>query len=186
MLDQASMAAIALPAAGAYRIDVDHSAITYSSRHMFGMGKVHANFTITSGQLDVAEALAGCRVAASVDAASFSSEIPRRDRDVKAAGFLDVAVYPAITFSSTAVHWDEGKVLVDGAVTAHGVTADATVAVTSLETVGGVVHVHARADHLDRYDFGITGAKGWAGRYFDLVFDVVAVPVRNASALSGG
>lgn len=38
------------------------------------------------------------------------------------------------------------------------------------------VHMHAVAEHLDRYAFGVTKGKGMVGRYLDLDFDVFAVP----------
>jgi len=41
---------------------------------------------------------------------------------------------------------------------------------------GDGVRVHAYVEHLDRYAFGVTKVKGFAGRYLDLDLDVFAVP----------
>jgi hypothetical protein len=39
---------------------------------------------------------------------------------------------------------------------------------------GSGMRVHARAEHLDRHAFGITGSRGMVGRYLDLDFDLLA------------
>jgi hypothetical protein len=59
-------------------------------------------------------------------------------------------------------------------VTAHGAAAPVDVAIDRVTPNGNGVRVHARADHLDRHAFGITGSKGMAGRYLDLDVDVLA------------
>jgi polyisoprenoid-binding protein YceI len=89
---------------------------------------------------------------------------------------LDVASFPLIEFISTGVREDERGVVVVGTVAMHGVVAPVQLFISSWEAQNSDrIQVLARADHLDRYWFGITGAKGWVGRYFDLDFDVVVV-----------
>ena len=41
---------------------------------------------------------------------------------------------------------------------------------------GDDIGVHAYVGHLDRYAFGVTKVKGFAGRCLDLDLDVFAVP----------
>ena len=62
----------------------------YSGKHMFGLGTVHATFTVREGELRVGEPWTTSRVTVTVDAASFSSNSARRDKDVRSAGLLDV------------------------------------------------------------------------------------------------
>jgi polyisoprenoid-binding protein YceI len=161
--------------AGTYRIDSDQSTVAYSSKHMFGAGTVHAGFSIRSGEILLTEPLAGSSAHAVIDAASFTSDIPKRDRDVKSASLLDVATYPDITFASTAVRRVGDQILIDGDVTAHGSTVAVQVRVTSVESSPDGIHIHAEARHLDRYAFGISKSKGMVGRFLDLDFDVLAV-----------
>lgn len=166
----------AIPVAGVYRIDTVASAITYTSRHMFGLGKVHAKFTIASGHLEVGEALADSKAMATIAAGSFASNNAKRDSDVKGPALLDVTTFPLIEFTSTGAREDENGIILVGAVAMRGVSAPVQVLVLSWEAYGpDRISVRARADHLDRCLFGITGAKGWVGRYFDLDLDVVAV-----------
>lgn len=176
MTTQPATKSLRLPAAGTYRIDDVRSRITYTCRHMFGLGKVRAEFSIASGLLEIAESLSEGRAVATIDVASFKSDNAKRDRDVKGPGLLDVAKFPRIEFRSTEVREDgRGAVLV-GIVAMHGVDAPVELKVSAWEAQSrDRIHVLARADHLDRCSFGITGARGWVGRYFDLALDVLAV-----------
>lgn len=60
--------------------------------------------------------------------------------------------------------------------TAHGNTAPVDLLVDRVTREAGGWHVHARAEHLDRYAFGVTKGRGMVGRYLDLDLDVLAVP----------
>src|SRR3712207_3573519 len=150
--------------AGLYRIDPARSKVHYAGKHMFGLGTVHAEFTVTTGEIRIAEFLPDSQVRAIIDAASFTTNIARRDRDVKSAALLDVATYPEIEFTSTAVRRTGDDIRVQGSVTAHGTAVPVEVTVTSIDTDAGAIQVRARASHLDRYAFGITGSKGMVGR----------------------
>lgn len=165
-----------LPEAGEYRIDPERSALTYASRHMFGLGRVRAEFRISSGLLDVLPVLAECRARATIDAASFTSGNRRRDQDVKGPSLLDVAAFQRIEFASTGLKEEDGAVVLAGAVAMHDVETAVQVKVLFWESPApGVIHIAAQARHLDRHSFGVTGSWGFVGRYFDLAFRIVAV-----------
>ena len=176
MTSQPSTAVLSIPCAGAYLIDSQNSTITFTSRHMFGLGTVRAGFSILSGQLGIGQSLDQCRASASIGAASFSSDNEKRDLDVQGPGLLDVARFPQIEFTSTGVRHGGGGVVLVGTVAMHGLVAPVQVRVYFWEArTSDQIHVLARAEHLDRFAFGVTGSRGWVGRYFDLAFDVVAV-----------
>jgi polyisoprenoid-binding protein YceI len=170
-----SITHVALPEAGTYVIDSQRSTALFSSRHMFGMGTVHASFSIVSGELSVAPTFQESTVVVSLDASSFSSNNAKRDKDVKSAALLDIATYPDITFSSEAVHEDGNRVLIDGTLTAHGMAVPVQVTVAAASNEANGVRVRARTTRLDRYSFGITKSKGMVGRFMDVDFDVFAV-----------
>src|SRR6476661_677077 len=90
-----------LPTVGTYRMDPQRSNISYSGRHMFGVATVHATFALSSGELRVAEPFTASTVSVAVAATSFTSNSAKRDRDVRAAGLLDVLTYPAISFAAS-------------------------------------------------------------------------------------
>ena len=66
--------------------------------------------------------------------------------------------------------------LLDGALTAHGQTVPVQVVIDRATNAGDGVRVHAYVERLDRYAFGVTKVKGFAGRYLDLDLDVFAGP----------
>jgi polyisoprenoid-binding protein YceI len=171
-----SIASMAVPT-GRYRIDPDTSMIRYSSKHMFGLGTVHATFMIRDGELYVGDPAATSGATVTVDAGSFSSSSAKRDSDVRSKGLLDVATYPDITFASDQVRASGDGWLVSGTVTAHGRRVPVEVQVDRVTEEGAGIRVRGRASHLDRTAFGITGSRGMVGRYLDLEVDAFALLV---------
>jgi polyisoprenoid-binding protein YceI len=174
-MTDSSIASMAAPT-GRYRIDPDQSSIGYSGKHMFGLGTVHATFSIRDGDLHVADPVTASSATVTVDAGSFSSSSARRDRDVRSKGLLDVATYPEITFASDRVRPSGHGWLVSGTVTAHGRGVPVEVQVDAVTEEGAGFRVRGRAQHLDRTAFGVTGSRGLVGRYLDLEVDVLALP----------
>jgi len=170
----ASSPSVQAPPAGIYRIDPQLSTVSYSGRHMSGLGTVHATFAVTSGEVQVRDPLAESTVVVSIDPASFSSGNARRDRDVVAASLLDCATHPQISFASRGLQEEAGHWVLSGTVTAHGEAVPVDVVIDRMTPQGNGMRVHARAGHLDRRAFGITGSRGMVGRYLDLDFDVLA------------
>ena len=110
-----------------------------------------------------------------IDAGSFHSSSARRDKDVLSAGLLDAATYPDIIFASTGLRAEGAGWVLTGAVTAHGNTVPVEVVIDGVTREVDGIRVHARAEHLDRYAFGVTKSKGMVGRFLDLDLDIVAV-----------
>lgn len=137
---------------------------------------MHATFQVLSGEVVVADPVTGTTVAAVVDAGSFSSGNARRDRDVTGAGLLDSDAHPEIRFTCTGTRRDGERWLLGGTVTAHGVSVPVELAMDRCAREGSGMRVHARAEHLDRHAFGVTGGRGMVGRHLDLDLDVVADP----------
>jgi polyisoprenoid-binding protein YceI len=151
-----------LPAVGTYTLDPSGSSISGKTRAMFGLAGVSATFAFESGELVVADPPTASRATASVRAASFSSGTPKRDHHVASADFLDAENHPSITFSATAVVPAGDGWSVQGNLTVRGVTSSVELAVQSLESTGGAFTVTATTT-VDRFDYGITRAKGMAG-----------------------
>jgi polyisoprenoid-binding protein YceI len=166
----------ALPTVGKYRIDPVRSTVTYSGRHLFGLGVVHATFRIRSGQIQIADPYTASAVAVSIDASSFASGNASRDKAVRSAALLDTAAFAEISFTSDNLRWDGDNWLLNGCVTAHGVTVPADVTFDSVVHEPRGIRVLCRADHLDRYAFGVSGSKGMVGRHLDLDIDIYATP----------
>jgi polyisoprenoid-binding protein YceI len=169
-----STGAVHVPATGTYLVDPEQSVVSYSGRHMFGVGTVHATFTVRSGTLGVTDPARSSTVAVAIDAASFHSNSAKRDKDVTGRSLLDAEAFPDITFASDGLREDGDRWLVVGSVTAHGHTVPVEVVVDDVHPEGDGIRLHAHAEHLDRRAFGITGSRGMVGRYLDLDLDVFA------------
>jgi polyisoprenoid-binding protein YceI len=159
---------------GRYLLDPTKSQVHYSGKHMFGMGTVHAVFTIGEGELRIGEPMATSSATVTVAAGSFNSNNARRDKDVRSAGLLDVERYPAIIFASNGLRATRDGWLVTGTVTARGHTVPVDVRIDRVTHEGAGIRVQGRADRLDRTAFGITGSRGMVGRYLDLELDAFA------------
>ena len=114
--------------ANAWEIDVGHSAIRFSVRHMM-VTKVRGTFaswsgTITLDEQDVTRSSVAVRIeAASIEPrwAVLDAEVAIRDERIKSAEFLDVARYPEITFRSKGIEKTGTRYRVVGDLSLHGV-----------------------------------------------------------------
>ncbi|MEV2214876.1 YceI family protein [Streptomyces sp. NPDC050997] len=164
----------ATPTPGQYAIDVPHSEITFTTKHMFGLGTVRGSFRLRGGTVSLAEPLTGSRVDAVADAASFDTGNKNRDRQVLSKALLETASHPDVVFTSTGAELDEaGAWALPGLLTAHGVRAPVTFTVASAEVDGDEIAVEATAT-VDRYAHGVTKLKGMAGRHLRLTATVRA------------
>ena len=158
------------PRPGRYEIDTSCSAVTFRTRHLFGLAPVRGSFAIRAGTIDVAEPLAGARVFVRIDPASFRTGNGQRDNNVRSERLLDAARYPVITFRSEGV---DGPALT-GTLTVRNVTMPVTLSIE--QTAVTPESFEARAStRIDRTEFGVTAYRGLAGRYLDLTVEVRCV-----------
>lgn len=166
----------ALPA-GRYGIDPGGSSIRFRTRHLFGLGAVSGKMAISSGEIVVTDPPASSTVSATVDAATFDTSNARRDRDVRSARFLHVDEHPTMSFAASAPVSRDGHWVIPGQLTVRQTTRPIELTVHSLGMTAGKVRARATT-RVDRYAFGIAGAKGMAARHLDVDVDLelVAAP----------
>ncbi|MER6950352.1 YceI family protein [Nonomuraea sp. NPDC000554] len=158
------------PQLGRYEIDTKHSTITFRSRHLFGLLPVRGTFAIRAGTVDVAEPLAESGIRVEIDAASFHTGSRQRDEDVLSARFLDVGRHPVMTFVADRV----ARTAITGTLTAHGVTRPVSLSIEQADVSPGTIIARATT-RVDRTEFGLTAARGLAGRYLDVSLEVTCV-----------
>lgn len=158
------------PQLGRYEIDPGGSAVTFRTRHLFGLAPVRGTFAIRAGTVDVAEPLPDSAVYAEIDAASFRTGNLARDASVQSARFLDAARHPVMTFRSERI--DDGELT--GTLTVRGVTRPVRLTVEPADVAPRSFTVRA-ATRIDRTEFGVTASRGLAGRYLDLSLEVRCV-----------
>jgi polyisoprenoid-binding protein YceI len=155
------------PQLGRYEIDTSSSTVRFRTRHLFGLAPVRGTFTVRTGMADIAEPLAGSRIYAEIDAASFRTRSGQRDGNVRSPSFLDADRYPVMSFSSEHI---DGQSLT-GTLTVCGVSRPVRLAVEQPALAGESFTVRATT-RIDRFDFGVTASRGLAGRYLDMTLEV--------------
>jgi polyisoprenoid-binding protein YceI len=109
-----------------FKTDQGHTEVLFGWSHS-GVSMQHAEFTVATGTLNLADDIENSSINVAIDANSLSSGFNALDRDLKSANFLDVANHPEITFQSTSVKkTGENTLDVTGDLTIHGVTNPAT------------------------------------------------------------
>ena len=157
------------PQPGHYDIDPGRSRVTFATRHWFGLGPVSGSFAVRGGVADVADPVESSAVYAEIETASFRTRSRARDRAVLSPRFLDAAGHPVMTFRSERI--ESGGQVLTGTLTVRGTTRPVTLAVSRCEASGGSFTARA-STRVDRTEFGISAARGLAGRYLSLTVDV--------------
>ena len=166
-------AAITAPAPGSYRIAPARSAITFSTRHLFGLGAVRGTFTLLDGEIHIADPLPGSTAWAKISAASFQTGNTSRDTAVRSARLLDAGTSPGIAFTSGRLDQAGGRWILHGLLSVRGKARPVEVLIEEAWPGGQELRLRASV-HLDRYDFGVTKAKGLAARHLRGQLDIIA------------
>lgn len=115
------MAKGALPPAGAYAIDPDHSFAFFSAWHHI-VGRVRGRFNKVTGSFAVGATPAECSIDVSIDTASIDTSIAERDDDLRSDAFFDVKKFPAMTYSGRGIRkTSQNTWVMDGTLTIRGV-----------------------------------------------------------------
>jgi polyisoprenoid-binding protein YceI len=151
----------ALPALtpGRWDVDLNHSAITFSIRHL-GLSKVRGSFGVFTATLDVGPSASEFEVDASIELASINTNNADRDVHLRSTDFFNVERHPTMTFRSTAIAPVEAGYTMDGQLTLNGITRPMTLQVESNGLAvfprDGRTHVGlSAAGELRRSEFGI-------------------------------
>ena len=166
-------AAIVAPAPGTYRIDAARSAITFTTRHLFGLGPVHGRFELRDGEIRVTDPLTESSARAVISATSFHTGNPSRDSAVRSARLLDTGAYPDITFISRRLEQSGGSWVLHGLLSVCGKAHPVDLLIEEAQPAGRDLRLRASA-RIDRYGFGITKVKGLAARHLGFRLDIVA------------
>jgi polyisoprenoid-binding protein YceI len=107
-------------------LDNAHSEVSFSVRHMM-FAKVRGNFKSWTGTLSLnPDNYSASSVKVDIAVSSIDTANEQRDGHLRSPDFFDVEKYPSITFVSTGVRNDGGKVLIDGELTIRDVTKSVT------------------------------------------------------------
>ncbi len=140
--------------------DPNHSEVDFAISHM-SVSTVHGRFGNVNATIRLNEAdftMSGVQVTIGVD--TVDTGVQARDKDVKGAGFFDVANFPTATFTSTNVTKNGNDLSVAGKLTLHGITNPVVLTVegptVQVTDQRGKVHCGFSATAtINRMDFGI-------------------------------
>jgi polyisoprenoid-binding protein YceI len=165
------------PPVGRYGIDPRASTVTFKSRHLFGLAPVAGTMAIRDGLVDIADPLTGSSVQVEIDTASFDTGSGQRDRDVRSPRFLDAERYPSMTFTSERLDRSEGRWTLAGTLLVRDVARPVSLAIERSTVPPGrpTSFVVCAATRIDRTEFGLTAAKGLAGRHIDISLRIQGV-----------
>jgi polyisoprenoid-binding protein YceI len=163
-----SPATVEIPTAGDYRVSERESTVSFSTRHMFGLGQVHGTFRLREGHIHIADPVERSDTWATIDASSVDSGNPARDNTVR-SGYLHTEQHPDITFESTGL---DDKTL-RGTLTVLGRARPLEVRIEAVRPEGSRLRVTATSV-VDRYEFGITKMKGMTGRRLTIRLEITA------------
>jgi polyisoprenoid-binding protein YceI len=110
-----------LPAAGAYKVDPDHSFVYFSAWHHV-VGVVRGRFEKVTGTITAAPDPADCAVDIVIDTTTISTQNTERDDDLRGPDFFDVKQFPTATYQGRGIRRSGGAWIMDGTLTIRGVS----------------------------------------------------------------
>jgi polyisoprenoid-binding protein YceI len=116
---------IAMPPAGTYSIDPDHTSIEFVARHM--LSKVRGSFSRFAGSIVVGEAPGDSAIQVEVDTSSVTTGSEQRDQHLHSSDFFEVETHPQMTFTSRSFRPTGGTGFeIAGDLTIKGITKPVT------------------------------------------------------------
>jgi polyisoprenoid-binding protein YceI len=149
--------------AGTYKVDAEHTSVTFRVRHL--LTYVEGRFGTFEGSLDFDPAdPSTAKVRGSIDVASIDTNVKERDEHLRSADFFSAAEHPKITFESTKVSdvdADATRGKIHGNLTIRGVTKavvlDAAYVGQATDPWGNAKAGFSATTKINRKDFGL----GW-------------------------
>lgn len=144
--------------ATAWKIDSAHSGVDFKIRHL-GVSNVNGAFSKVTGTVLLDDKdITKSKVDAVIDATTVNTNENGRDQHLKGPEFFDVSKYPTMTFKSTSVFKENGKLKMTGDLTLGGQTKPVTLeldgpAAPQKGMRGGMVSGFSATGHLSRKDF---------------------------------
>lgn len=158
----AMMASMSAQAAESYTIDPFHTYPNFEINHL-GFSTMHGRFDKTSGNLTIDWEKNTGSVDITIDAASVSTGMKKRDDHLMSPDFLNAAEFPEITYKSTKVTINKDKTaMVEGNLTIMGVSKPVTLDVASINCgdhpmkKGAYICGFDAKGKFKRSDFGVT------------------------------
>ena len=149
--------------AATYKIDTDHTAVSFKIRHI--LSYVQGHFKQFEGSFDYdPEKSKTWKANATIQTASIDTNVEPRDKHLRSADFFDVEKYPTVTFKSTGVtDVTPTSAKLNGLLTIHGVEKPVVLNLEILGVVkdpwGNTIASFTATTKVNRKDFGLNWNK---------------------------
>ena len=160
MLSLVFLSPLAASAASAtYKIDKDHSTVSFKIRHLFS--QVRGNFRDFEGTIQFdPQDLDASTAEAKIKAESIDTNVEKRDAHLRSKDFFDTAQYPDITFKGTKfTKKTEQTGTLEGLLSLHGVEKpvilDVEIHGVGKDPWGNTRAGFTGATNINRKDFGL-------------------------------
>jgi len=163
---------------GTYHLDPHRSICRLTVAHVFGLKPVTGTMALIGGTITVAGDAERSIASAELDAATFTSDDPRRDRDVRGHRFLDTLAHPEIGFRSTGLRHTLDGWHLSGVLAVRGGSCDVTLDLNTVQREGDGCRFTATCA-VDRFAAGVTAGRLLIARLAHIELDVYAVPARR-------
>jgi polyisoprenoid-binding protein YceI len=155
-----TFAGIPAPEPGVYDLDVSHSHVGFSVRHMM-VSKVKGGFTEYSGEIAIADDPLESHVEVTIEAKSIDTRDEARDNHLRSSDFFDVENHSQLVFRSGKITpGKDGNFELEGELEIFGKTKPVTLEVEELGSVKdpwGKTRIGFSAKtEIDREEFGLT------------------------------
>ena len=182
----ATLISPSLTLAKALEVDPAHSAITFEATHL-KISKVPGRFNEFSGTIDLDEKdITKSKVDFTVNVASLTTAVKKRDDHLKTNDFFDVTKFPKATFKTTDIKKSGKGYTLTGDLTIRDVTKKTSFDMKSLGKVEDPMmktekHVFSATGKINRKDFGVNyGPDAVVGDVVNLWINLEAMPPKVA------
>lgn len=143
---------------GIYTIDVAHSQVSFSVRHLM-VSKVRGNFTKFEGTYEIKPDVLASAVSVSIDATSIDTRDENRDNHLRTADFFEVEKHPTFTFTSTSIQAKGDDYILTGDLTIKGNSRSVDLALefngSQADPWGGTRTGFSAVGEISRKEFGV-------------------------------
>jgi polyisoprenoid-binding protein YceI len=144
---------------GTWDIDPLHTEVGFSVRHLM-VSKVRGRFTRFEGSFATAPDPLNSSASATIEMTSIDTNNTTRDDDLRSKNFFEVDQYPQMIYRSTGLKVDGEQFILDGELTAHGITRQLPLRVEvngfGADPYGNQRSGFTATGSLNRSDFGMT------------------------------